>query len=72
MQEKKKLIGEKAFLSDRLQSLLAIMPAGVVVIDGEGKVQEHNPAAELLLGQPLLGLPWAEIIQRSFRESELR
>ena len=64
--ERIKELTEKERVASRLASLLHALPGGVVVIDEEGKVQEHNPAAELLLGQPLLGLPWSEIIQRSF------
>ena len=64
--ERIKELTEKERVASRLESLLNALPGGVVVIDAEGKVQEHNPAAELLLGQPLLGLPWTEIIRRSF------
>jgi len=64
--ERIKELTEKERVASRLASLLHALPGGVVVIDAEGKVQEHNPAAELLLGQPLLGLPWSEIIHRSF------
>ena len=64
--ERIKELTEKERVASRLASLLHALPGGVVVIDGEGKVQEHNPAAELLLGQPLLGLPWSDIIKRSF------
>ena len=64
--ERIKELTEKERVASRLASLLHALPGGVVVIDAKGKVQEHNPAAELLLGEPLLGLPWSEIIQRSF------
>ena len=64
--ERIKELTEKERVASRLASLLHALPGGVVVIDDEGKVQEHNPAAELLLGQPLLGLPWSNIIQRAF------
>lgn len=64
--ERIKELTEKERVASRLASLLHALPGGVVVIDEAGKVQEHNPAAELLLGQPLLGLPWSEIIQRTF------
>ncbi|MDH5591508.1 MAG: ATP-binding protein [Gammaproteobacteria bacterium] len=64
--ERIKELTEKERVASRLSSLLHALPGGVVVIDDEGKVQEHNPAAELLLGQPLLGLPWSAIIQRAF------
>ncbi len=55
-----------AGLSDRFQHLLALLPAGVVMIDGSGIVAEANPAAENFLGKPLQGQPWFEIINRSF------
>lgn len=64
--ERIKELTEKERVASRLQSLLQALPGGVVVIDDKGNVQEHNSAAELLLGQPLLGLPWSDIIQRSF------
>lgn len=64
--ERIKELTEKERVASRLASLLHALPGAVVVIDSEGKVQEHNPAAELLLGQPLLDLPWSEIIQRAF------
>ncbi len=67
IQEKQQLLGEKAFLSDRLQSLLAIMPAGVVVIDGEGKVKDCNAKAVDFLGRPLLGELWITVIKRVFQ-----
>ena len=55
-----------AGLSDRFQNLLSVMPAGVVLIDGMGRVAEVNPAAESFLGLPLKGELWFEIISRSF------
>mgnify|MGYP000106073913 CR=1 FL=1 len=53
-------------LSDRFQNLLSILPAGVVLINGAGKVAEANPAAESFLGTPLIGQLWFDIINRSF------
>lgn len=53
-------------LANRHSRLLAVLPAGVIVIDGEGIVQEANNAAIDLLGQPLSGEPWIDIIQRAF------
>lgn len=57
---------EKVRVADRLQSLLKAMPAGVIVLDAEGIVVESNPAAEILLGEPLSGMPWLEVIKRAF------
>lgn len=53
-------------LSVRMRQLLDLLPAGVVLIDNQGKVSECNPAAEDLLGTPLNGESWMQIIQRSF------
>jgi two-component system, sensor histidine kinase FlrB len=50
----------------RLKTLLNALPAGVVVLDGKGLVNECNPAAIALLGEPLLGESWRSVIERSF------
>ncbi|MCX4187376.1 sensor histidine kinase [Methylophaga sp. OBS4] len=54
-------------LANRHSRLLAVLPAGVVVLDGEGFVQEVNAAAIALLGEPLAGERWIDIIERAFR-----
>ena len=53
-------------VASRLSSLLQALPGGVVVLDGQGRVQECNPAAEDLLGTPLKGQQWRSIINRAF------
>lgn len=57
---------QKEKITARLESLLNLMPAGVVVLDKKGEVNQANPAAESLLGEPLTGERWLDIIQRSF------
>ena len=59
-------LDEKERLANRLQSLLDLLPGGVIVIDGQGVVREANPVALELLGEPLEGLLWREVISRSF------
>ncbi|WP_196137311.1 PAS domain-containing sensor histidine kinase [Aliikangiella sp. G2MR2-5] len=66
IKEKQLLLDEKIKLSDRLQNLLAIMPAGVVVLDGDGQVKDCNAMAVDLLGRPLLGELWVSVINRAF------
>jgi two-component system sensor histidine kinase FlrB len=44
-----------------LAGLLDALPAGVVVLDEAGKVIQANPAAEELLGRPLLGEAWEAV-----------
>ncbi|RRJ85482.1 PAS domain-containing protein [Aestuariirhabdus litorea] len=57
---------EKQQLAGQLESLLDLLPAGVVVLDGKGRVRRSNPAAADLLGEPLEGELWRDIIQRCF------
>ena len=58
--------GKNGRLANRIEHLLSALPAGVIVLDGHGRVQECNPAAVELLGEPLSGLAWADIIARAF------
>lgn len=57
---------EKERLADRLTTLLKALPAGVVVLDSQGVVAQANPAAVALLGEPLEGERWVEVIRRCF------
>lgn len=59
-------LAEKERLANRLQNLLDLLPGGVIVIDGHGLVREANPAACDLLGEPLVGQLWRQVIARSF------
>ncbi len=61
---------EKERVAQQLSTLLTLLPAGVVVLDGQGRVQQCNPAAIDLLGEPLEGEPWLNVIQRSFAPRE--
>ena len=63
-------LAEKERLANRLLSLLDLLPGGVIVIDGQGVVREANPAAYLLLGKPLEGMLWREVIARCFAPRE--
>jgi two-component system sensor histidine kinase FlrB len=59
-------LAEKEKLANRLESLLNFLPGGVVVLDSSGRVSESNPAATDLLGEPLQGELWRDVIARSF------
>jgi len=63
-------LAEKERLAHRLQSLLDLLPGGVIVIDGQGVVREANPVARNLLGQPLAGMLWRQVISRNFAPRE--
>jgi two-component system sensor histidine kinase FlrB len=59
-------LAEKEQLANRLASLLNFLPGGVVVLDSSGRVSESNPAAIDLLGEPLQGELWRDVITRAF------
>ncbi|OLU32297.1 PAS domain-containing sensor histidine kinase [Pseudomonas sp. PA27(2017)] len=59
-------LNEKERLAHRLQSLLDLLPGGVVVIDGHGVVREANPVARDMLGEALLGCLWRDVIAQRF------
>ena len=59
-------LAEKACLAGRLQNLLDLLPGGVIVLDGRGIVREANPVARELLGEPLEGQLWRELIRDRF------
>ncbi len=64
--ERRLELKEKERLAGRLRLLLDALPGGVVVLDANGHVQECNPAARGLLGEPLRGALWREVVQRVF------
>ena len=51
----------------RLQHLLQVLPNGIVVLDQRGYVTQANPVAVAMLGEPLHGQRWLDVINRSFR-----
>jgi len=59
-------LAEKEKIANRLENLLNFLPGGVVVLDSSGRISECNPAAIDLLGEPLQGELWRDVILRSF------
>ncbi len=57
------LEGQVARLNERLTLLMAALPAGVVLLDQAGRIEQANDAAVHMLGQALEGAPWAQIRQ---------
>jgi two-component system sensor histidine kinase FlrB len=55
----------RAQLAARLTALLSALPGGVLVLDTQGLIQEANPAARELLGEPLLGLAFDAALARA-------
>jgi two-component system sensor histidine kinase FlrB len=52
---------EKAALTERLAHLLDALPAGVILLDADGRTLQANPAAEQAIGADLLQLSWPQI-----------
>jgi len=59
-------LAEKERLANRLSHLLEVMPAAVVVVNGEDFVQEFNPAAARMLDGIKQGSLWPELYQHVF------
>lgn len=55
------LQGQVAALTERMTLLQDALPAGVVVLDGGGRIVQVNPAAERLLGDRLTGVLWSAV-----------
>lgn len=64
-------LAEKQRLAHRLSSLVAALPGGVIIIDAQAIVRDANPEAILLLGEPLLGESWRDIVLRASGKAEL-
>lgn len=64
--ERHKQLVEKELLAVRLEGLLNTLPAGIVVLDSEGCINQVNPIAQNMLGINLLGQSWKFIAQQVF------
>lgn len=53
--------------SNQLNQLFDVMPAGVVIIDGDGIIVKANEVANDLLGIILLNSPWIDVIKKVFK-----
>jgi two-component system sensor histidine kinase FlrB len=42
-------LAEKERIAERLESLLHMLPGGILLLDGDGRIRECNPAAQALL-----------------------
>jgi two-component system, sensor histidine kinase FlrB len=55
----------KEHLAARLSTLIKGLPGGVLVLDSDGMIQECNPVARELLGEPLLAQSFAAVLARA-------
>jgi two-component system sensor histidine kinase FlrB len=63
--ERLKTLEEKEKLANRLEKLLATLPAGVIVLDASSKIVNCNAVAIQFLGEPMIGAVWPEVMARS-------
>lgn len=58
---------EKAtHLEKRMTRLLEVLPGGVVILDGNGRIQQCNSSAAHLLGVSLENKVWSEVVESVF------
>ncbi len=55
----------KEHLAARLSALIEGLPGGVLVLDACGEIQEANPAAVVLLGEPLVRQTFMAVLARA-------
>lgn len=63
-------LAAKEALSQRLDQLLTALPGGIVVLDQKSCINRINPAAERLLGKPLLGCSWQQIVDERLQPTD--
>lgn len=64
--ERTEELTKKQQVAEKLEHLLFLLPVGVVVIDGNGRVSSANPTACDLLTGDLIGDTWVDVIERCF------
>ena len=62
--ERLKQLAEKERLASRLEGLLNTLPAGIVVLDETGTINQYNPIAEDMLGKGLMGQSWQSLAKK--------
>jgi two-component system sensor histidine kinase FlrB len=55
----------KESLAERLAALVRALPGGVLVLDAGETIQECNPAATTLFGDPLIGESFSQVLARA-------
>jgi transcriptional regulator with PAS, ATPase and Fis domain len=57
---------------DRMQQILEVLPAGVVILDAQGRIATLNRTAKALVGRDLQGLAFPEVGDEAHRQYRLR
>lgn len=64
-------LAEKERVADRLERLLTLLPAAVLVLDQLGRVTEANAAAKQWLGDDVVGLLWQQLLPGRAKSAEV-
>lgn len=68
-----KVQAERLQVADRLERLLNLLPAGVVVLDEHERIQKMNPTASDLLGADAINREWPIVVMNVFlKNNEIR
>lgn len=70
-QQRMQELAEREQLANRLETLLSVLPGGVVVLDDKGLVSQCNPAATQLLGESIDGRLWRDIVKECFSPRQI-
>ncbi len=65
-------LDEKERLANRLSSLVSALPGGVLIIDRQQRIRDANPEALQVLGGPLLGEYWEDVLRRTSGSATLK
>ncbi len=68
--ERMRQLAEKELLANRLGQLLDALPAAVVLLDGQDRVEQFNPAAAELFHDFHTGDDWSHIYSRNFQPDQ--
>jgi two-component system, sensor histidine kinase FlrB len=68
--ERMRQLAEKELLANRLSQLLDALPAAVVVLDDQDRVEQFNPAATELFKGIQIQDPWNDIYSANFRADQ--
>ncbi|MDX1732797.1 MAG: ATP-binding protein [Halioglobus sp.] len=58
-------LAEKERLALRLSALVSALPGGVLIVDRAQRIRDANPEAAQILGDPLLGECWEDVLMRT-------
>ncbi len=65
-QPQKQQVEQASHIERRMERLLEVLPGGVIILDGDGCIQQCNTVAVQVLGESLENKVWSDVIDRVF------